>query len=255
MQSFGVDKMKDEIKLDKKRIPRHIAVIMDGNGRWAKKKGFLRSLGHENGVDALRRTSRICSKLGVEYLTVYAFSTENWNRPKLEVDALMSILVSALRSELDILLENKICLDAIGNIDSLPAKCRRELAEVHEKTSKDYNMTLTLALSYSSKDELVLATRKIAEDVKNGLIQPDEIDQGTIQKHLFTSNMPDPDLLIRTSGEHRISNYLLWQIAYSELYFCPKLWPDFQEEDLMKAIEEYQNRERRFGKISEQIKS
>ena len=247
--------MSSSIQLDKKRIPRHIAVIMDGNGRWAKKKGIFRSIGHENGVDAIRRTSRACSRLGVEYLTVYAFSTENWNRPKLEIDALMSILVSALRSELDILLENKIRLSAIGNIESLPKKCQKELREVHEKTSEDFEMTLTLALSYSSKDELVLATRRIAEQVKQGSIDPEEIDEKLIQEHLFTSEMPDPDLLIRTSGEHRISNYLLWQIAYAELYFCPKLWPDFKEEDLELAIEEYQRRERRFGKISEQIKA
>jgi undecaprenyl diphosphate synthase len=247
--------MDSEHSLDMNRIPQHIAVIMDGNGRWAKSKGYIRTLGHENGVDALRRTATRSAELGVKFLTVYAFSTENWKRPKREVDALMSILVSALKKELKTLMDNKIRLNAIGNIESLPAKCQRELNEVREHTAGNNHMTLTLALSYSSKDELVLAMRCIGEQVKNGLLSPEDINEDLVQKHLFTSGMPDPDLLIRTSGEFRISNYLLWQIAYSELYFCPKLWPDFQEDDLNKAIAEYQNRERRYGMISEQIKS
>jgi undecaprenyl diphosphate synthase len=247
--------MDSEHSLDMNRIPQHIAVIMDGNGRWAKSKGYIRTLGHENGVDALRRTATRSAELGVKFLTVYAFSTENWKRPKREVDALMSILVSALKKELKTLMDNKIRLNAIGNIESLPAKCQRELNEVREHTAGNNHMTLTLALSYSSKDELVLAMRSIGEQVKNGLLSPEDINEDLVQKHLFTSGMPDPDLLIRTSGEFRISNYLLWQIAYSELYFCPKLWPDFQEDDLNKAIAEYQNRERRYGMISEQIKS
>lgn len=247
--------MDSEQRLDMNRIPQHIAVIMDGNGRWAKSKGYIRTLGHENGVDALRRTATRSAELGVKYLTVYAFSTENWKRPKREIDALMSILVSALKKELKTLMDNKIKLNAIGNIESLPAKCQRELNEVREHTAGNNHMTLTLALSYSSKDELVLAMRRIGEQVKNGLLSPEDINEDLVQKHLFTSGMPDPDLLIRTSGEFRISNYLLWQIAYSELYFCPKLWPDFQEDDLNSAIVEYQNRERRYGMISEQIKS
>ena len=247
--------MDSEQLLDMNRIPQHIAVIMDGNGRWAKSKGYIRTLGHENGVDALRRTATRSAELGVKYLTVYAFSTENWKRPKREIDALMSILVSALKKELKTLMDNKIKLNAIGNIESLPTKCQRELNEVREITANNNHMTLTLALSYSSKDELVLAMRRIGEQVKNGLLSPEDINEDLVQKHLFTSGMPDPDLLIRTSGEFRISNYLLWQIAYSELYFCPKLWPDFQEDDLNSAIAEYQNRERRYGMISEQIKS
>jgi undecaprenyl diphosphate synthase len=247
--------MEGELNLDMNRIPQHIAVIMDGNGRWAKKKGFLRSLGHENGVDALRRTATRAAELGVKYLTVYAFSTENWNRPKREVDALMSILVSALKKEVKTLMDNKIRLQAIGSIESLPSKCQRELEEVRQHTSSNEHMTLTLALSYSSKDEIVLATKQIAEKVKKGEIAVEDINESLIDQHLFTSDMPDPDLLIRTSGEYRISNYMLWQIAYSELYFCPKLWPDFQKDDLNVAIAEYQRRERRYGMISEQIKS
>lgn len=237
------------------RIPQHIAVIMDGNGRWAKSKGYIRTLGHENGVDALRRTATRSAELGVKYLTVYAFSTENWKRPKREVDALMGILVSALRKELKTLTDNKIRLEAIGNIESLPQKCRNELQEVRELTADNDHMTLTLALSYSSKDELVLAMRRIGQQIKAGHLQPEEVDEKLVQQHLFTSHMPDPDLLIRTSGEFRISNYLLWQIAYSELYFCPKLWPDFREDDLNDAIAEYQKRERRYGLTGEQLKS
>ena len=242
-------------KLDMGRIPQHIGVIMDGNARWAKSKGYIRSLGHENGVDALRRTATRSAELGVKYLTVYAFSTENWKRPKREVDALMGILVSALRKELKTLTENKIRLEAIGNIQSLPEKCQRELEEVRSLTADNDHMTLTLALSYSSKDELVLAMRSIGEQISSGKLKPEEIDEKVVQQHLYTSHMPDPDLLIRTSGEFRISNYLLWQIAYSELYFCPKLWPDFREDDLNDAIAEYQKRERRYGLTGEQLKS
>ncbi len=242
-------------ELDLSRIPTHIAVIMDGNGRWAKNRGFLRSLGHENGVEALRRTATRSAELGVKFLTVYAFSTENWNRPKAEVDALMGILVSALRKELDTLQNNNIKLEAIGDLKSLPGKCLRELEEVRQATANNQSMTLTLALSYSSKSEMVEATKSIAQAYKEGRIELNDINDTLISNHLYTSSMPDPDLLIRTSGEYRISNYLLWQIAYSELYFCPKLWPDFREDDLNEAIAEYQRRERRYGKTSEQLKS
>ena len=244
-----------ELLLDKNKIHQHLAIIMDGNGRWAKKKGFLRSLGHENGVDALRRVATRSAELGVKFLTVYAFSTENWSRPKTEIDALMSILVSALKKEIGTLMDNNIRLNAIGDIQSLPARCRRELSEVIEKTSANEHMTLTLALSYSSKTELVSSIKQIAEEVKAGRLLPEEITEAHVAKGLYTADMPDPELLIRTSGEYRISNYMLWQIAYSELYFCPKLWPDFKEEDLDLAIVEFQQRERRYGKISEQINS
>lgn len=242
-------------QLISKRLPRHVAIIMDGNGRWAKKKGFLRAIGHENGVDALRKIATASAEVGVKYLTVYAFSSENWNRPKKEVNALMGLLVSSLKKELKTLTNNKIKLNAIGNLDSLPAKCLKELHEVMEKTSHYNQMTLTLALSYGSKEELTEAARAMAKDVSEGKLSPDSITQETLEQHLFTAGMPDPDLLIRTSGESRISNFMLWQIAYSELFFSDKYWPDFQEEDLYEALLDYQRRERRFGKISEQINS
>jgi undecaprenyl diphosphate synthase len=242
-------------QIDPQKLPTHIAIIMDGNGRWAKKKGFLRSIGHENGVDALRGIATSAAKMGIRYLTVYAFSSENWNRPKAEVNALMSLLVSSLRKELKTLTENEIQLQAIGKIESLPGKCQRELNEVILKTAEYNRMTLTLALSYGSKEEITSAVRQIAGKLKEGEIQSEDIDDSLIEKHLYTAGMPDPDLLIRTGGEKRISNYLLWQIAYSEFYFTPKLWPDFDEEDLYEAILNYQDRERRFGKISEQINS
>lgn len=239
--------------IDPDRVPQHIAIIMDGNGRWAKKKGLLRAVGHENGVDALRKIATASARAGVKFLTVYAFSSENWNRPKSEVNALMTLLVSSLRKELKTLNDNNIRLEAIGKLDNLPNKCRRELSEVMHKTREHEHMTLTLALSYGSKEELVEATRAIARKAQAGELDPDEIDPELIQAHLYTAQMPDPDLLIRTSNEYRISNYLLWQIAYSELYFTPKLWPDFDEDDLYQAIVDYQRRERRFGKISEQL--
>lgn len=242
-------------QIDPQKLPAHVAIIMDGNGRWAKKKGFLRSIGHENGVDALRRIATAAARLGIRYLTVYAFSSENWNRPKAEVNALMSLLVSSLRKELKTLTENEIQLQAIGRMDSLPGKCQRELNEVILKTSEYGRMTLTLALSYGSKEEITSATRQIAQKLKQGEIAVEDIDESLIETHLYTTGMPDPDLLIRTGGEKRVSNYLLWQIAYSEFYFTPKLWPDFDEEDLYEAVLSYQDRERRFGKISEQINS
>lgn len=241
------------IEVDAKRLPRHIAIIMDGNGRWARSKGYLRTLGHENGVDALRRIATASAELGIEYLTVYAFSTENWKRPKSEVKALMSILVRALRKELSTLLDNNIRLQAIGDISLLPLEIQKQLYEVIELTAGGKRMALTLALSYSSKEEILRATRQLAEDVKSGLLQPENITEQIFENYLYTRGMPHPDLLIRTSGEYRISNYLLWQLAYTELYFSPKLWPDFTKEDLLLAIAEYQKRERRFGLISEQI--
>ena len=226
---------------------------MDGNGRWAKQKGMLRAIGHENGTKAVRTTVESCAKLGVENLTLYAFSTENWNRPKLEVDTLMKLLVSSLKKEINTLLDNNIKLNAIGHLSLLPKKVYKELQEVINLTSKNTHMNLTLALSYGSREELVTAVKEISNKVKNNIISEESIDQSVINKHLYTHNLPDVDLLIRTSGEQRISNFLLWQIAYAELYFTPVLWPDFTEQHLSEAIIEYQKRERRFGKTSEQI--
>ena len=235
------------------RIPAHLAIIMDGNGRWAKQRGKLRVFGHENGVQSVRDAVETSGKLGIKYLTLYAFSTENWNRPKLEIDSLMSLLVASLRKEVKTLHKNNIRLNAIGRIDSLPKKVLKQLNEVMEQTRKNTSMTLTLALSYGSREELTSAFKAIASKVKNNIISPDNIDETIINDHLYTHNLPDVDLLIRTSGEHRISNFLLWQIAYAELYFTETFWPDFREEHLLEAIKSYQNRERRFGKTSEQI--
>lgn len=240
-------------KIDKAKLPRHIAMIMDGNGRWAKQRGKLRVFGHEHGVEAVRSAVESCTKLHIEYLTLYAFSTENWNRPKLEVQTLMRILVSSLRKELKTFNKNNIRLNAIGNIDSLPKKAALELEEVIKKTSENTGMTLTLALSYGSREELKLAVKEISIKVKNNIISPEDIDEAIINTHLYTHDLPDVDLLIRTSGEHRISNFLLWQIAYAELYFIDVFWPDFSEQHLVDAIINYQNRERRFGKTSEQL--
>lgn len=235
-------------------LPKHIAIIMDGNGRWAKKQGMLRAFGHENGTKSVRQTVEAAAKLGVEYLTLYAFSTENWNRPKLEVDTLMKLLVSSLKNELDTLQKNNIRLNTIGNSSMLPKSVHKELAGVIEKTRENSRMTLTLALSYGSREEIISAVRLLAEDVKAGNIDVDAITEDTLGSRLYTAGMPDVDLMIRTSGEQRISNYLLWQSAYAELYFTEVLWPDFTEADLHRAIITYQNRERRFGKTSEQIK-
>ncbi|THD68947.1 isoprenyl transferase [Robertkochia marina] len=243
----------NEQLIKKGNLPKHIAIIMDGNGRWAKQQGKLRVFGHENGTKSVRKTVEACARLGIENLTLYAFSTENWNRPKIEVETLMKLLVSSLRKELSTLQENKIKLNAIGTLDALPAKARKELLEVIEKTSDNDGMTLTLALSYGSREELKTAFREIADKVKNNIISTDDIDEKLINNHLYTHNLPDVDLLIRTSGECRISNFLLWQIAYAELYFTSTLWPDFTEEHLFEAILNYQNRERRFGKTSEQL--
>ncbi len=242
-----------EDQIDKSRLPRHLAVIMDGNGRWAKKKGLFRSIGHEKGSKAVREIVETCAELPIPYLTLYAFSTENWNRPKLEVDTLMKLLVSSLKKEIKTLEENNIKLNAIGNLDALPNKAHRELLDVIEKTKTNSKMTLTLALSYGSREEITKTIKEISLKVKNNLISPSNIDESVINNHLYTHDLPDVDLLIRTSGEHRISNFLLWQIAYAELYFTETLWPDYRKDHLFEAILNYQNRERRFGKTSEQL--
>lgn len=243
--------MKDLINIDK--LPQHLAIIMDGNGRWAKQQGFLRAIGHENGTKTVKNTVEACAELGIKNLTLYAFSTENWNRPKIEVDTLMKILVRSLKKEIATLTKNNIKLNAIGNLTSLPSKVQKELNEVIEKTATNTRLTLTLALSYGSRNEIIEAVKKIAHNVKNNIISEDDIDESIINQHLYTHDLPDVDLVIRTSGEHRISNFLLWQIAYAEFYFTDVLWPDFSENNLYEAIISYQNRERRFGKTSEQI--
>lgn len=243
--------MKEKINTD--RLPKHIAIIMDGNGRWAKQKGFLRAIGHENGTKSVRETVETCAELGVENLTLYAFSTENWNRPKLEVDTLMKLLVSSLKKEIKTLQDNNIKLKAIGVLTALPKKVFKELQEVITKTENNSRMTLTLALSYGSREELISAVKEISNKVKNNIISSESIDESVINKHLYTQNSPDVDLLIRTSGEQRISNFLLWQIAYAELYFTNVLWPDFTKQHFYDAIIDYQKRERRFGKTSEQL--
>jgi len=226
---------------------------MDGNGRWAKQQGMLRAFGHENGTKSVRETVEASAQLGIKNLTLYAFSTENWNRPKIEVDTLMRLLVSSLKKEIKTLADNNIRLNAIGNIKLLPKKVYKELNEVIDLTKNNTRMTLTLALSYGSREELINAIKEISTKVKNNIISVEKIDESIINEHLYTHNLPDVDLLIRTSGEQRISNFLLWQIAYAELYFTPVLWPDFKKQHLYDAIIEYQNRERRFGKTSEQI--
>lgn len=241
-------------KIDKSKLPHHIAIIMDGNGRWAKKNGFLRTIGHESGSKSVKKIIQACVELNIDFLTLYAFSTENWNRPKLEVDTLMKVLINSLRKEIPTLQEHNIRLNAIGNLDLLPSKAQKQLLEVIDLTKNNADMTLTLALSYGSREELTHVVRKISEKVKNNIISLDSIDDSIINNHLYTHDLPDVDLVIRTSGEHRISNFLLWQIAYAELYFTDILWPDFKENDLYEALLSYQKRERRFGKTSEQIK-
>ena len=244
--------LKDEIDIT--NLPKHLSIIMDGNGRWAKKQGLLRALGHERGTKSVKEIIKSCAKLGIENLTLYAFSSENWNRPKIEVDTLMKILVRSLKKELKTLQDNDIKLNTIGNFQKLPKSAQDELQDVIEKTKHNSRMVLTLALSYGSREEIVNAVRNISDKVKNNIISIDSIDDSIINEHLYTRNLPEVDLLIRTSGEHRISNFLLWQIAYAELYFTDVLWPDFKEQDLYEAIISYQKRERRFGKTSEQIK-
>jgi len=243
----------DISRINTNQLPKHIAIIMDGNGRWAKQKGLIRAIGHENGTKSVRQTVEACAELGIKNLTLYAFSTENWKRPKLEVDTLMKLLVSSLKKEIKTLQDNNIKLNAIGNLSNLPNKVHKELNEVIENTRHNTHMTLTLALSYGSRDELLNAVKEISDKVKNNIIYSENIDESIINEHLYTRNLPDVDLLIRTSGEQRISNFLLWQIAYAELFFTKVLWPDFTQQHLCEAIIEYQNRERRFGKTSEQI--
>lgn len=242
---------KDQI--DQTRLPQHIAIIMDGNGRWAKDKGKHRIFGHTNGVESVRQVSEACAELGVRYLTLYAFSTENWNRPKLEVQALMELLLKTIRSEIDTLNKNNIRLRAIGNISALPEFTRKELAYAVQATEKNNRLDLILALSYGSKDEILHAVRELAAQVADGKLSPAEIEESHLRNFLYTREIPDPELLIRTSGEQRISNFLLWQLAYAEFFFSDTFWPDFRKDDLYRAILDYQMRERRFGKISEQI--
>jgi len=233
--------------------PKHLAIIMDGNGRWAKAKGMPRAFGHESGFKSVRVIVEACAKRGIDFLTLYAFSTENWLRPKQEVDILMRILLKALKSELATMQENNIRLITIGNLDRLPESIAEVLLSVVAQTASNTGMTLTLALSYGGREEITATTRVIAEKVKNGLIRPEDVDESMLNEHLYTANCPPVDLLIRTSGERRISNFLLWQIAYAELYFTDIFWPDFSKKDLYRAIASYQKRERRFGKTSEQL--
>jgi undecaprenyl diphosphate synthase len=247
--------MSRKEEINTQHLPEHIAIIMDGNGRWAKGKGKLRVFGHQNGVRAVRDTVEAAAELGIKHLTLYAFSTENWNRPKMEVNALMELLVSTINKETKTLMENNIRLNAIGDLEQLPKSCRRELQEAIDKTAGNTRMVLHLALSYSSKWEIVDAVKHIAQKVANNELSPEAITEELFSMHLQTAAIPDPELLVRTSGEHRISNFLLWQIAYSELHFTDVLWPDFTKEDLYTAILDYQSRERRFGKTSEQVKA
>ncbi|MCX6350374.1 MAG: isoprenyl transferase [Bacteroidetes bacterium] len=240
--------------VDPTRLPLHIAIIMDGNGRWAKEKGAERIFGHHNGVTSLKNITTACTDLGIKYLTVYAFSTENWNRPKQEVDALMELLVASITNEMPTLLKNNVSLNAIGNLEQLPTRCRKELMDAIEKTSTNNGLTLVLALSYSGRWDIMNAIKGIVADAKTGKIDTDTITPEIMKSYLTTSFYPDPELLIRTGGERRVSNFLLWEIAYSELYFSDKLWPDFDKDDFYQAVIDYQKRERRFGKTSEQIK-
>ncbi|MFD1757904.1 isoprenyl transferase [Rufibacter sediminis] len=240
-------------KIDIGNLPQHIAVIMDGNGRWAKKKGNLRIFGHQNAITAVRETVEAAAEIGVKYLTLYAFSTENWSRPKYEVEALMQLLVSTIRKETETLNKNNIRLQSIGDVEALPQACRKQLEEAIQITSQNTRMTLVLALSYSGRWELTSAMKKLAAQVKAGELEPDEINEDIVKGCLNTAGIPDPELLIRTSGEQRISNFLLWQLAYTELYITDLLWPDFRKEHLYEAILAFQQRERRFGKTSEQL--
>jgi undecaprenyl diphosphate synthase len=240
-------------KIDKTRLPVHVAAIMDGNGRWAKKKGNQRIFGHRNGVAAVRETVEAAAEIGIKYLTLYAFSTENWNRPKAEVNALMQLLVSTLNSEVDTLNKNNVKLKTIGDTASLPKNVANQLLETIKNTSNNNGLTLVLALSYSGRWEISKALKEITIAIKDGKLVAENVNENTLSEFLQSSFMPDPELLIRTSGEYRISNFLLWQLAYTELYFTDTLWPDFRKEDFFKAILDFQKRERRFGKTSEQL--
>ncbi len=241
------------MQLDTSRIPAHIAIIMDGNGRWAKARGMNRSMGHQQGVVAVREITTACSNMGVKFLTLYTFSTENWNRPADEVAALMSLILTSLEEEL--FMNNNVRLRIIGDLGRVPEVVRESILGLQERTSVNTGMTMVIALSYSSRWEITNTVRQLADEVKQGKLQPEDITEQTISSHLTTNFMPDPDLLIRTGGEVRLSNYLLWQCAYTEFYFCDTFWPDFHEADLCKAIEWFQNRERRYGKTSEQVKN
>jgi len=245
--------MSKKDKINTENIPNHIAVIMDGNGRWAKSQGFKRVSGHKKGTRAVRETVEACAELGVKNLTLFTFSTENWKRPKLEVRTLMELLVSSLKKELKTMMENNIRLTAIGKRDLLPSSVQRELDEVIKKTADNKHMNLVLALSYGGREELIRATKRISELVKSDKLNPEDITEETIKENLYNQELPDVDLMIRTGGEERISNFLLWQVAYAELYFTKTLWPEFRKNDLYQALINYQNRERRFGKISEQL--
>ena len=246
-----MDSLKDKINLD--RLPRHIAIIMDGNGRWAREKGQDRLYGHYHGVESVRNIVEGCAELGIGYLTLYAFSTENWDRPEKEVTGLMELLVETIRREVETLNKNKIRLHVIGDMNMLPEYAKKELYEALEITGKNTGLNLVMALSYSSRWELVEAVKNIASDVKTGKLELGEISQETVQRYLCTSGFPDPELMIRTSGEYRISNFLLFQLAYAELYFTNTRWPDFRKENLYEAIIDFQSRERRFGKTSDQV--
>lgn len=243
--------LKEQVDVD--NLPKHVAVIMDGNGRWAKQRGGLRIFGHQNAIKAVRETVEAAAELGVKYLTLYAFSTENWNRPAIEVTALMQLLVSTIRKETATLNKNDIRLKTIGDTASLPEACQRELQEAIDMTSQNARMTLVLALSYSGRWDIMQAMQRLAQDVGHNKVADNAITEATISQYLSTAGMPDPELLIRTSGEQRISNFLLWQLAYTELYITELLWPDFRKEHLYEAIVAYQRRERRFGKTSEQL--
>jgi len=249
------DKFKQNQLKKAGAIPTHIAIIMDGNGRWAKKNGNMRVFGHKAGVDSVRDITEACAQLGVQYLTLYAFSTENWCRPIQEVNALMKILVRSLRKEAENLNKNNIKLESIGQVGRLPQMCQKELTEVKKLTQNNTRLQLTLALSYSGRWDIMEATKKIGKEIKKGSLNPEDIDENMFNNYLTTNKMPDPDLMIRTSGEHRLSNFLLWQLAYAEFYYSKICWPDYRRDQLYKAIESFQNRERRFGKTSEQIDS
>lgn len=246
--------MNEIIKqIDPKRLPKHVAIIMDGNGRWAKQQSQARVFGHQQGVETVRRVIEAAAEVGIKYLTLYTFSTENWNRPKEEVDALMSLLVKAVHDELESLKKNKVRLKAIGDVEDLPPLCRSELQRALDETANDTGLTVVLALSYSGRMELTHAAQKMAAAVRDGELKPEDITVDMVGKYLYDSEIPDPEILIRTGGEYRISNFLLWQAAYSEFFFMPIMWPEFQKNDLWQVILDYQSRERRFGKTSEQV--
>lgn len=251
MKNFFTSKKQEvsHIKLDENNIPKHIAIIMDGNGRWAKERKLPRTMGHKAGVETIREIVKECSNLGVEYLTLYAFSTENWKRPKDEVSALMNLLVQYLRREIEELHKNDVIVNAIGNIDDLPSICIEELKKAYNKTKNNKGLTLNLALNYGGRDEITRAIKNMYKDIKIGVLKEEDIEEYTIEKYLYTKNMPDPDLIIRPSGEQRLSNFLLWQCAYSEFWYSDIKWPDFKKENLHKAIYDFQNRDRRFGSV------